>query len=365
MLDKEETIEKKKIGIGATTVLTIFAIVLVVLGIVLVMRMIGKGNLAMAVAGTEETETDIGEEDEGLKENQILYRNQVYTLNSDLITILIMGIDKETVKTVGGQSWSAEDADEFGGGQADALFLALINPHDKNVYVIAINRNAMVDVDVFDKDGNYQGVFTKQVALQHGYGDGGEESCLRQVKTVSRMFHNIPIHAYASISMDAIPELNDALGGITVEVLDDIIYPEYDMDLHQGEVVTLMGEKAYWYVRLRNENVFNSNELRLQRQKQYLTTFAAEAKNQAAADIRTAVKLYQTVQKYMVTDIDLNSFTYLATEALDYEFDVENLYSLQGEVVQGNLFGEFYIDDDALQELIVKLFYEPEEDIPN
>ena len=67
----------------------------------------------------------------------------------------------------------------------------------------------------------------------------------------------------------------------------------------------------------------------------------------------------------MVTDIDLNSFTYLATEALDYEFDVENLYSLQGEVVQGNLFEEFYIDDDALQELIVKLFYEPEEDIPN
>lgn len=144
------------------------------------------------------------------------------------------------------------------------------------------------------------------------------------------MFHGIPIHVYAAVSMDAIPELNDVLGGITVEVLDDIIYPEYEMDLHQGETATLSGEKAYWYVRLRNENVFNSNELRLQRQKQYLTTFAAQAKNRSVKDVRVALKLYQTAVKYTVTNVDLNKFTYMATEYLNYDFDVKNLYSLQG-----------------------------------
>ena len=60
----------------------------------------------------------------------------------------------------------------------------------------------------------------------------------------------------------------------------------------------------------------------------------------------------------MVTDIDLSSFTYLATEALDYQFDVEHLYSLEGETMQGNQFEEFYVDDDALQDLIIRLFYE-------
>ncbi|MBQ6887284.1 MAG: LCP family protein [Lachnospiraceae bacterium] len=358
MLDKEETVEKKKIGIGAMTVITIVTILIVVLGIVAVLRIIGKNNLTTSIVDAAET-IDIGKADETLKDNQILYNGKVYELNEELITILVMGIDKETVTTVGGQSWTEEEAGEYAGGQADALFLMIINPRDKNVYVIAINRNSMVDVDVWDENGNYKGVFTKQVALQHGYGDGKEESCKRQVKTVSRMFHNIPIHSYAAVSMDAIPELNDALGGITVEVLDDIIYPEYDMNLHQGDIVTLYGEKAYWYVRLRNENVFNSNELRLQRQKQYLTTFAAEAKNQATSDIRVAINLYNTVSKYMVTDIDLSSFTYLATEALGYNFDINNLYSLQGEVIQGNNFEEFYVDDNALQELIVKLFYEP------
>lgn len=362
MLDKEETVERKKLGIGAMTIVTILTIVFVFLGVVLVMRMIGKNNLTTVVAGTENTEAaaepEADEKSGGLEENQIIYEGKRYALNTDLITILVMGIDKETVETIGGQSWSAEGASEYAGGQADALFLAVLNPHDKNVYVIAINRNSMVDVDVFDENGDYVGRFKKQVALQHGYGDGGEESCIRQVKTVSRMFHDILIHAYAAISMDAIPALNDAVGGITVKVLDDIIYPEYDMDLHQGDMVTLDGRTAYWYVRLRNENAFNSNELRLQRQKQYLTTFAAEAKNQSMADIRVAVRLYQTVQKYMVTDIDLGSFTYLATEALDYDFDISSLYSLKGETVQGNLFEEFYIDEEALQELIITIFYE-------
>lgn len=355
MLDNKEIVEKKKMGLAGVTVVTILAIVLVVVGIICVMRLIGKNNVYGRVTGTEAA--DVGTEEDGLEENQILYNGQVYQLNEDLITVLVMGIDKETVTEVGGQSWDAEG--ELAGGQADALFLMIINPHDKNVYIVAINRNSMADIDVFDENGKYQGMYTKQIALQHGYGDGKEESCERQVRAVSRMFHNIPINAYAAISMDSIPELNDALGGITVEVLDDIVYPEYDMNLHAGETVTLHGKQAYWYIRLRNENVFNSNELRLQRQKQYLTTFAAEAKNQSTADVRVAINLYNTVSKYMVTDIDINSFTYLVTEFINYNFDVKNMYSLEGETIQGDKFEEFYVDDDSLQELIVELFYEP------
>lgn len=359
MLDRETVTEKKRFGIGTVTIMIIITVVLTVAGTVTVMRMAGKASLSVSVAGTEIA--GLGEKAEELEINEILYKGGNYILNEDLVTVLVMGIDKETVTEVGGQSWEEEEESGYAGGQADALFLLLINPHHKNVSVIAINRNSMAEVDVFDEEGNYQGVFTKQIALQHGYGDGKEESCLRQVKAVSRMFHGIPIHAYAAISMDAIPELNDLIGGITVEVLDDITYPEYDMDLHQGETVTLLGEKAYWYVRLRNENVFNSNELRLQRQKQYIMTFATEAKNQSLSDIRIAINLYRAVRKYMVTDIDLNEFTYMATEYMNYQFDGENMYSLQGETVQGGNFEEFYVDDDAMQDLIIELFYEPAE----
>lgn len=357
MLEQKEVVEKKKLGIGALTIITILAILLVIVGIVFILRYMGRQKLTTAIAGTETV--TIGNTEESLRKNQIMYDGKVYEQKEGLLTVLVMGIDKETYTSVGGESGTDEAEGELAGGQADSLFLMILDSVEKNVSIVSINRNSMVDVDVFDAEGNYQGVFTKQVALQHGYGDGGEESCERQVKTVSRMFHNIPIDSYVAISMDAIPELNDAVGGITVEVLDDIIYPEYDMELHQGDTVTLQGEKAYWYVRLRNENIFNSNEIRLQRQKQYLTTFAATAKQQASSDIRVAVNLYKIAQKYMVTDIDLSSFTYLATEALGCSFDINSMYSLEGETIKGNQFEEFYLDDDALQELIVQLFYQP------
>ncbi|MDE7259620.1 MAG: LytR family transcriptional regulator, partial [Lachnospiraceae bacterium] len=77
------------------------------------------------------------------------------------------------------------------------------------------------------------------------------------------------------------------------------------------------------------------------------------------ADIRVAVNLYQTVRKYMGTDIDLTEFTYMATEYINYDFNRENMYSLQGETVQGSNFEEFYVDEDSLQDLIIELFYEP------
>ncbi|MBR1623571.1 MAG: LCP family protein, partial [Pseudobutyrivibrio sp.] len=179
-----------------------------------------------------------------------------------------------------------------------------------------------------------------------------------QVKAVSRLLYGIPINSYASISMDAVPVLTDAIGGVDVTVLDEIVYPEYNMNLHEGDEVHLTGEKAYWYVRLRHEDEFNSNELRLNRQKQYLTEFIKKAKAASTKDIRVAIDLYKDVADYMVTDIDLSAFTYMATEYLDYDFDLDNIYFLQGETFEGAKYEEFYADPDATQKLIVDLYYE-------
>ncbi|MGN0346861.1 MAG: LCP family protein [Lachnospiraceae bacterium] len=364
MIEEKETIEKKKVSIGLTTVLTILTIVVLIFGIVVVLRMVGKQRLEQNVQAADFQSISIGvsqnepvsDHAEGpvtLEEGQILYGGKVYEYNSDVINILIMGIDK-----AGG---IVEATNELDGGQADALFLLVLNPHTKQIEIITINRNSMVDVDVFDKEGNYLGVYTKQIALQHGYGDGLNESCERQVHTVSRFLHNIPVHAYAAINMEAIPSLNDAVGGVTVTVLDDIIYPEYDMDLHAGEEVTLMGEKAYWYVRLRNENMFDSNTLRQERQKQYLTTWGVTAKEQATSDIRVAIELYEIVSEYMVTNLDLSSFTYLVSESVNYDFSIDNMFTVPGEAFKGNEFEEFYVDEEGLEKMLVEIFYEPVE----
>ncbi len=357
MLDRELTTERKKLTFGIKSLITIIAIIVVIFGMLFVLRIVGKAKLGGVVAGTDAVSIGerIGDEDE----NRILYKGQEYQLNEDIITVLLMGIDSETVDNVGGQSWSADSDSAYSGGQADTLFLAIINPHTEEVSFLTINRNTMATVDVWDENGDYIGTQIQQIALQHGYGIGDEESCEHQVKAVSRLLFDIPINSYAAISMDGIPKLNDAVGGVEVTVLDDIVYPEYSMNLHQGDVVTLKGEKAYWYVRLRDERVFNSNETRLNRQKQYLKAFVAKAKSEAKADIRVATKLYNAVSEYMVTDVDLSTFTYMATEYLDYDFNLDNIYSLDGETMMGNKYEEFYMDEEAAEGLIVDLFYEP------
>ena len=358
-------INKRKFDILATTLCVILGVAILIAGTFTVMRMVGRSNMNKPVEGTGEEPMNIGEQivvaegEPEPEEGVILYKGAKYRLNEDMITILVMGIDKELVDHIGGQTWKEDPNSVNNGGQADALFLALLNPHNKTISVIAINRNTMTDVDIFDAAGNYLGMRKMQVCLQHGYGDGGVESCLRQVRTVSRLFKGLAINSYAAISMDAIPQMNDAIGGVTVEVLEDINVKGFNVRFTKGDVVTLYGNDAFWYVKYRDIDVFDSASLRLARQKQYIAAFGTKAKQKALEDIRVAADLYTLMQAYTTTDMDLNSFTYLASETAGYTFSMDNIYSLQGETIMGAEYEEFYADDEALEDLIIQLFYEP------
>lgn len=350
---KKKTINVKKAAVIAAIIL--FAVILFVCIAFFTLRTLGKQSLKKTVSGEMPELSTEEETEEGWQTGWVRYNGQIYAYNEDIMTFLVMGIDNDDAVQ------KAQDG--LSGGQADAMFLAVMNPHNKTASIIAVNRNTMALVDVYDKDGVYMGQYTKQITLQHGYGDGMELSCERTVSAVSRLFYNLPISGYAAVNMGAIPALNDAVGGVQVTVLDDVIYPEYDMDLHQGDEVTLTGHQAYWYVRGRNENVFNSSSLRLERQKQFLTTFIAQAKNKAVSNPSIAVDLYNTISKYMVTDIDITKFTYLASEAFGYTFDISQLYTMQGETIMGEQYEEFYADEESLYQLILDVFYEPVSDI--
>ena len=134
-----------------------------------------------------------------------------------------MGVDKSGEVT--------EGENGIDGGQSDAMFLFVTDSKKESISVIPINRNTMTLVDVYDKAGFFIGQAELQICLQHGYGDGMRSSCLRTVDTVSRLFDDIPISGYLSLNMDAIPILNDALGGVTVEVMDDLDNPSLGVSL--------------------------------------------------------------------------------------------------------------------------------------
>lgn len=299
-----------------------------------------------------ENQADAEEEEDNWQEGDIRYKGKIYRYNSDILTFLVMGIDsKNQVKPA-----DAPTKDFTKGGQSDAMFLAVLNPHTKELSLIAINRDTITDIDIYDKKGNFVGTEEMQLTLQHGYGDGRELSCERSVKAVSNLFYQLPIHGYCAINMSAIPLLNDAVGGVDVIALETLKYK--DFSVKEGEALHLEGMDAFWYVKYRDTKLFNSAGFRLNRQKQYLNAYVAQAKKAVKKDMTLPISLYSTLSKYMVTDVTVDEVSYLATTVLDYNFGEENLYSIQGETIQAEIFEEFHVDDKALYELILQVFYE-------
>lgn len=345
----------------AKIILVVLVLVFLGSGIYVGMKISGKNKLYNKSKGQAPTlnlvelESENKEEDtnetaaiEIWQEGDIRYQGKIYRYNEDMLTFLFMGVDKmEEVETA---------KDEISGGQADALFLLALNPHTQEMSVIAINRDTMTDIDAYDKDGSFIGTVKGQITLQHGYGDGRTSSCERSVKAVSNLFYQLPIHGYCAINMGAIPLINDAVGGVELTALENINVKKYE--IKEGEQVLLEGLNAYWYIRYRNTNVFNSAGTRLERQKQYLKAYLKKAKEETKKDITLPVNVYGTISKYMVTDVTIDEVSYLASEGLGYQILEENFYTIPGETIKGESFEEFYPNEVGLYELILQVFYE-------
>ena len=326
----------------------------------LIVGAVGKANLRSNVIAAPKLENapvvvelqPTEEEAAGWKEGWVKYNGQIYAYNEDILTFLVMGIDKNRdVKEV---------AAGTNGGQADALFLVVLNPHDDSLSVIGINRNTMTDVAVYDDNGAYVNTIKAQIAVQHGFGNGVEESCEYQVNAVQHLFYEMPIHGYAAINMSAIGPLTDMVGGVDVVALEDVKSGNSTV-IKEGEEVHLEGDLAFAYIHNRDTKEFGSADHRLERQKQFITTYLQKVKQKTKEDIGFPISVYQAIAPQTVTSLTVDEMTYLVSIAKDYSFDENYLYTLKGETKQGDVFEEFYVDETDLFELILKVFYEPVE----
>ena len=356
--EKVKRDKKRKRKVVALTVLAaITGLLAAAFAAFLIVGAIGKANLRSNVIAAPKLENapvvielqPTEEEAAGWKEGWVKYNGQIYAYNEDILTFLVMGIDKNRdVKEV---------EEGTNGGQADALFLVVLNPHDNSLSVIGINRNTMTDISVYDDNGAYVNTIKAQIAVQHGFGNGVEESCEYQVNAVQHLFYEMPVHA---INMSAIGPLTDMVGGVDVVALEDIKSGNSTV-IKEGEEVHLEGDLAFAYIHNRDTKEFGSADHRLERQKQFITTYLQKVKQKTKQDISFPITVYQKIATQTVTDLTVDEMTYLVSIAKDYSFDENYLYTLKGETKQGDVFEEFYVDETDLFELILKIFYEPVE----
>ena len=320
----------------------------IVIFIIVIVVILGISAVAFAMKNSAKEENESASSElQQQSEDYISYNGQKYQHNDHIRTYLYMGIDKEGPVT--------EAEDSVSGGQSDAMFLIVVDSEKKTISVLSINRNTMTDVDVYDKDGNFIDTRELQICLQHGFGDGMRTSCQRSVDAVSNLLYGEQISGYIAMNMDAMPMMNDSVGGVTVEVLDDLTSPSRNVSLHKGETVTLNGDEAYVYLRSRDINEFDSATERLNRQMQYIQAFVKQAKSKDAA---TLVSAYNAITDYIVTNVDVPN---LVNKLTTYEFDDSRMYTIPGETQMGEQYEEYHVDEDALYQVMLDIFYKPVE----
>ena len=175
-------------------------------------------------------------------------------------------------------------------------------------------------------------------------------------QVVSELFYGIPIHGYGALDMQSIATLNDAVGGVEVTVLEDMT--KFKKSWTKGAQVHLKGEDALRYISRRDTAYMGTNLGRVERQKQYLTAYVTQLKKKVKENVTFPVTLLGQIQKHMVTSLTAQEITYLADVLLGYDFSMENIISIPGESKMGEKHEEFYIDDAALKQIIIDVFYE-------
>ena len=274
------------------------------------------------------------------------YKGETYKYNDHLSNYLFLGIDtRETVDTYQSQA----DA-----GQADAIFLVSMDRATEKIKVLFLPRDSMTRIEVFNPYGQSLGETTDHLNIQYAFGDGKEKSCELMKTAVSDMLDGLPIQGYCSMNMDGISVITDFVGGIQLTIPDDSladVNPKYK----KGAVVDITGETAEQFVRYRDIDKTQSALVRQERQKTFLQALVQKAQEKAGEDAGFVTGLYDSVKSYTVTNMGNDIFAKLLAASQNGITDTE---TVPGEGTHGENFDEYHIDEDALSDLIISMFYE-------
>ena len=206
------------------------------------------------------------------------------------------------------------------------------------------------------------GPLKTQICLQHAFGDGKRLSCSKTVDAVSGLFQNIPISGYLAMNMGGIPQMNDAVGGVEVTVQQDISFPKAGGEFEEraksnpewdaGLIITCM-EGIPKNMTVQQSVCSAKNSI--------LLPMWIKLKKVSTENPDQVTEIYNSVSDYLVTSVD---FTSMIEQLMNYGFSEDQMYTVPGKTVEGKpidgkRYEEYHVDEDAMEELIMKVFYTP------
>lgn len=201
--------------------------------------------------------------------------------------MLLMGTDGSADRDASG---------DFGESyRTDSIMLARIDPVDKQVTLVSIHRDTLVDMGVYGQ---------QKLNAAHAL-----EGPSLSVEVVSKMA-GVPISHYAEINFDGFRDVVNALGGIEVDVPMTIDDADAGGHLDAG-LQTLNGDQALILCRARHayDEMGDGDSYRAANQRLVLS---AIAKKLLSSDIVTMTNSVQTLSQYVTTDLSLTDIIGLA-----------------------------------------------------
>lgn len=269
----------------------------------------------------------------------------VHYRQNEITNYLLIGIDREKLVVTDHQS----------GGQADFLLVLSVDRRHRTITPVMIDRDTMAQVTTYGVFGNVAGTRSMQICLAQAFSGSGVNGSQNTAKAVSDLLGGIRIDHYVLLDLDGIVLLNDAVGGVTVTLEDDLT--ALDPVLRKGATVCLRGDMAEHFVRGRMTVADGTNLSRMTRQRTYIKALLETMLNQMERDKGFAGKVLDSVESHLETDTEENVL--LGDVNSYYKYQWQEMKMLPGIHRLGeDGFAEFWPDEQACADLIVNVWFD-------
>ena len=284
------------------------------------------------------------EEDEQVS---LMFEGDEYVSDDKLDTYLIIGTD------AGGEFVD----EEHSGTLADFLTLLIIDNTTEKFGIIQIDRNTMVPMpDLAGVDEEGEGI-KQQICLAHWYGENEGQRNDNTVAAASDLFGYLPIDNYYAINMENMGRVNDALGGVEVDITTDMT--NIDPEFVAGTSVLLTNDQAEKFIRARMDVGEGTNKERMRRQTQYMQ----KAYNMVMAQLKENPEyvndLYDSLSDVIEREETDNNLSRMANHIVQYEN--VGILQIDGKTTTGDTQGdgeeheEFYADRQSIIDTLGKI----------
>ena len=311
--------------------------------ILLVVGLVALALLITLLFFPEKKEEVVSNQTEDYHEKVIDGKRYMY--DASIVSILFMGID-------------TKDPEKL--GQADMIDLVLLNRDQETMQVVSISRDTMTKIHLFDMEHHSLGWDTQHLALAYTYGDSHKNGATLTSQAVSKLLLDVPIVHFLAMDLSQLSVVHDVVGTLEVVVPNDSLV-DVEPSWQAGTIITLTKDTVETFVRRRDIEEDYSNVERMERQKAYMNAYMEKVKKMLSEDFEKTLGLLYNICKQMTANITIENVEAFANMLLTYTYDQnQDFVTLPGTNKTSEVHDEFIVDQKALQELVINLFYKEE-----